>query len=115
MAETDVLGELLSCLVHPRRRFTVFYLHQRSGPAPLTEVATELAAHEVDTTIDELTPEMVEPIEAALYHKHLPELAAAGVVDWDETRTHVTPTDSIAVAEQLRRQLVEMTEQATAD
>jgi hypothetical protein len=75
----DDLGELLDMLSHPHRRRILTLLHDRN---PRDEDEFEL---EGLTSDDELDNETI-----ALIHNHLPKLAEAGFIDWNQEQHLVT-------------------------
>ena len=77
--KADDLGELLEILSHPHRRRIITRLHDRN---PRDEDEFEL---EELTSDDELDNETI-----ALIHSHLPKLAEAGFIDWNQEQQIVT-------------------------
>lgn len=75
--------ELFDVLTHQRRRRVLALLRGTDGPASLSEVAAELAA-------DEACDDPAERVEISLYHRHVPKLAAAGLVAFDADRRTLT-------------------------
>ncbi|WP_128475978.1 DUF7344 domain-containing protein [Halorussus pelagicus] len=72
-----------------RRRYALYYLHQRSGPVPVAEVARQVAAWERPATRDEVASERVAAVAATLRRRHLPILAEWGLVAYDADRDRV--------------------------
>ncbi|WP_254763105.1 DUF7344 domain-containing protein [Natrinema marinum] len=84
-ADEDTLDRTLQALREPRRRAVCAVLATRRGAVSVSELAATLTAREKG---DEPTAADVSPVEqthvaASLTHKHLPTLAAAGLVDYD--------------------------------
>ena len=77
--QTDDLGELLKLLSHPHRRRIITRLHDRN---PRNEDEFDLEELAGD---DELENETI-----ALIHNHLPKLAEAGFINWDQEQRTVT-------------------------
>ena len=77
--KADDLGELLEILSHPHRRRIITRLHDRN---PRDEDEFELEELEGD---DELENETI-----ALIHNHLPKLAEAGFINWNQEQQIVT-------------------------
>lgn len=86
----DTIFDLLSS---PRRRMALYYLRKHDGSATVTELAEEIASLEYDVPVDELTRQQRKRVYVSLYQTHVPKLADAGVVDYDEDTSEVTLTD----------------------
>lgn len=98
--ETDVLFEALA---HRRRRHVLACLREYVTPMALADLADEVAILEHDATrLDGVPPEDVTSIYECLYHVHVPKLAAAGLVQYDQDRDAVAPT---AVTQQVTERL----------
>ncbi|QLD88914.1 hypothetical protein HWV07_07675 [Natronomonas salina] len=80
--------ELFEVLTHRRRRRVLALLRGADGPASLSEVAAELAA-------DSECEDSAERVEITLYHRHVPKLAAAGLVAFDADRRTLTLTGPV--------------------
>lgn len=94
--------DLLSSAV---RRELVTVLHE-SGPVARSRLTERLAAAEADGDADE---ELRRRTRISLHHNHLPRLADAGLVNYDDDE--VTPTSRLeAVARKIAR--FERTERA---
>lgn len=76
----DVVFDLLSS---SRRRFVLYYLRQRDEPVELGDLASELAAWENDTAVDDLTDRQRKRVYVSLYQTHIPKLEDAGLVSYD--------------------------------
>lgn len=74
---------LLDALSHARRRYVLYYL-QDEETSTLNEVARRLTAWETGVPVETVTDEDAEAVRAALYHKHLPILAEAMLVEYDD-------------------------------
>lgn len=75
------IDAMLELLGHPYRRGLVQYFVDGSDDvSTVDEVTTYLVARERDRTSD---PPDREQVRTALFHVHLPELASAGVVEYD--------------------------------
>jgi hypothetical protein len=77
--KADDLGEMLEILSHPHRRRIITRLHDRN---PRDEDEFELEELAGD---DELENGTID-----LFHNHLPKLAEAGFVNWDQEQHIVT-------------------------
>lgn len=77
--KADDLGELLEVLSHPHRRRIITLLHDQN---PRDEEEFELEELADD---DEFEDETID-----LFHNHLPKLAEAGFVNWNQEQQIVT-------------------------
>ena len=78
-----------------RRRLVLRYLRGREGPVEMRDVAEQVAAWEHDTTLEALRSEERQRVYIALYQTHLPKLDEAGVIDYEQSRGVVNPTERI--------------------
>ena len=72
-----------------RRRLALELLDGRSTPVTLEELAAEIAARETEQNELDETP--VERVALTLHHQHLPELAEAGVLEYDAEAQRIDP------------------------
>ncbi|WP_155120586.1 DUF7344 domain-containing protein [Haloprofundus marisrubri] len=64
---------------HPRRRAVLAYLTEQRRPVLLEDLAVAVARREYDSP----SSEDIEEVLTALYHRHLPKLATADIVDYE--------------------------------
>jgi DNA-binding transcriptional ArsR family regulator len=76
-------NEILSAISNTQRRRILSYV-QEEGPTSQNEVAHQLAAWKQDSPPDEVADEVVEKVKVDLYHKHLPKLKDAQLIEYDE-------------------------------
>lgn len=75
---------LLDALSHSRRRYVLYFLRDEQT-ATLDEVARRIAAWERGVPLEAVSADDdAEAVRAALYHKHLPVLADAMLVEYDD-------------------------------
>lgn len=81
----------LDCLGHPTRRSILTLLQDQDVPIHLADLARDLAAKDAPTR-DE--GDATDPIDLymMLYHCHIPKLADADLVRYDQERRTVTVT-----------------------
>ncbi|QLD89432.1 hypothetical protein HWV07_10480 [Natronomonas salina] len=92
--------ELFALLQSGRRRRVVRHLLEFVGePMPVDALATAIARREHETPSEGLDASVRERVEIALDHAHLPQLAAADVVEYDRDRGRVTATPEIEALE----------------
>ena len=89
--DVDALFRVLS---NGRRRYVLACLRQFATPMALSDVADEVATYERDATTAEIPADAVRSVHTRLYHVHVPMLADAGLVDYDEKRDAVAPTEA---------------------
>lgn len=86
----DVIFDIMS---NRRRRFVLRYLHDEQDPAQLTDIATELAAAESNTTPDQVDKQARKRAYVSLYQTHIPRLAEEGIVEYDDETGEVSLHD----------------------
>ena len=80
----EAITTILDALTHRRRRHILYYLHDSSVPVEADELARQVLAWETNTTVDDVTDEECERVVSDLYHNHLPKLADASVIKYDQ-------------------------------
>lgn len=86
----DPVSSTFALLSHRQRRYALGCLREYESPMALADLADEVAVRECDAPITELSGETVKRVYLSLYHTHVPKLAAAGVVRYDQQRDEVT-------------------------
>lgn len=89
-------GEIFDVLRNQRRRYVLQYLKQVDDPVELGDLATQVAAWEYDTTVDEVSSEQRKRVYTTLQQTHLDKMAEAGIVDYDSDRGVIRSTDQTA-------------------
>ena len=86
--EQETLSEdlIFDVLKNRRRRYTLHYLKQQDRPVELSELAEQVAAWENDTTVEGLSANERKSVYTSLYQTHLPKLADAGIVEYNQNR-----------------------------
>ena len=79
---------------HHRRRTTLRVLLDYETPIALADLADEVAVHENETRLEEVSPKEVKRIYLSLYHSHIPKLKEAGFVQYDQDQDLVTLLDA---------------------
>lgn len=85
----DLPPAVIDALADERRRRTLAVLNDRATPLSVTDLACELASAELDTTRGEVPEDYRHSVHVALHHCHLPKLADAGLVLYDEAAHEV--------------------------
>lgn len=76
------LDKVFELLANPRRRLILSYLSETAADAvDFADLIAEVVARETDSETD---AERYEAVAIELRHTHLPKLADAGLVDYDE-------------------------------
>lgn len=83
------LDAIYESLTDPRRRYAIRCLQDYGESMALADLADEIAVLENDAPITEIPAEDVKQVYCSLYHKHLPKLSSAGVVQYDQERDMV--------------------------
>jgi hypothetical protein len=87
---SDVVFEILK---NQRRRLVLQYLRETEGPARLGTLAEHIAAFENGVSPTGLNAQQRKRVYIGLYQCHLPKMADAGVVDFDQDRGIVEMND----------------------
>lgn len=96
--ERLTVDAICALLAHHRRRELVRYLRAADEPVTVTAAAAALAATTADVP-EAGDSDAVERTAIALYHVHIPKLAAHDVVEYDRERDRLVLTEC---ASQLR-------------
>lgn len=86
---TDLPAAVVDALAHERRRRVLTILNDRATPLSVTDLACELASLELDDRPGEAPTDYRHSVRVALHHCHLPKLADAGLVRYDDTAHEV--------------------------
>lgn len=106
MGEEDHRDRLLRALSSKRRRYVLSFL-DRLGTLTLADLADELAEQEHDASIDQIPAEDVKSLYMSLYHQHVPKLEEAGLVEYDQERDLVRPTERLPAIESTLDRILE--------
>jgi len=86
-------GEIFDVLRNQRRRFVLQYLKRRNEPVELGELATQVAAWEYETTVENVSAEQRKRVYTTLQQTHLPRLAEVNIVHYDADEGVIEATD----------------------
>lgn len=86
----DIVFELLTS---PRRRAVICYLKTTGGEATRGGLAEQLAAAEHGVDPAAVSAQQRKRLYISLYQVHLPRMADAGVIEYDEDRGTIELTD----------------------
>jgi len=95
-AEDLTKGEIFDVLRNQRRRYVLQYLKRMDDPVELGELATQVAAWEYDTSVDEVSSEQRKRVYTTLQQTHLDKMDEAGIVEYDADRGVIRSTDQTA-------------------
>jgi len=82
--------ELFSILSNHRRRYTIQFCKQEDGAATLSDLAEQVAAWEEEKTVSELTSAERKRVYTSLQQTHLPTLADAGMIRYEDHEIELT-------------------------
>ena len=80
---------ICDCLSRSRRRYTLRHLKGTEKPMALADLAEEIADWESETPKAEITDETAKEVYMSLYHNHVPKLADADLVQYNQERDTV--------------------------
>lgn len=92
----DVAFELLA---DRRRRYVLACLKDHSGPIAVPDLARNVAVHENGGSRSAIPNEEVATVHTSLHHNHIPKLADADAVEFDQDRDVVQVSESSALLE----------------
>ena len=97
--ETPELSEdeIFHLLQTSRRRDVIDYLLDNEGPIKMGTLAEIVSAKEHETTVAALTSTQRQRVYIPLYQKHLPKLDEKGIIEYNQPRGIVRPTDRLEV------------------
>lgn len=90
LSEAPSLDVLFELFAHPRRRHALKCLCKHQTPMALADVAREVATREQETPIPEIPLEEVKQVHVSLTHVHIPKLADADIVEYNQDREVVS-------------------------
>jgi len=76
-------GEIFDVLRNQRRRFVLEYLKRNEGPVELGDLASQVAAWEYDTTVDDVTSDQRKRVYTTLQQTHLSKMDEVGIIRYD--------------------------------
>lgn len=97
----DPRSRYYAALANGRRRYALELLSDAKAPMALADLATEISARESNDSGPD--PEHSKHVQIELYHCHVPNLEAAGLVEFDAERR------TVRLREPRSEELVEIT------
>lgn len=101
------LEAIFKCLTDPQRRYILYYL-QEHETATVDELARQIAAWETEQSPGDVSSEQRERIATALHHQHLPTLADALFIDYDQRSESIRYTEPPVLLEAFLRLAAEI-------
>ena len=87
--------EIFHLLQNQRRRYVLQYLQEVDGTVEMRDMAEQVAAWEHDTTLQALTSDERQRVYIALYQAHLPKLDEKDVINYNQSRGIIEPTERV--------------------
>lgn len=94
----SAIDTVFKVLSHSYRRYALDCLREH-GTMALADLVDEVAARAFGTSPADLDEQERDRVFLTLYHTHIPLLAAADMVDFDQHEATVAPGEAIAQAE----------------
>lgn len=89
------LDAIFDILRNRRRQLVLEFLRDRDEKVTLGELAEHIAAIENDTTVRQLNAQQRKRVYIGLYQSHLPKMADVGVIEFNQSRGHISRGESI--------------------
>ncbi|MEY7848942.1 hypothetical protein AB7C87_07010 [Natrarchaeobius sp. A-rgal3] len=90
MGERSNRGKIFDLLSNHRRRYAIHYCKREGEAVELGDLAEHVAAWELDKEIEELTSAERKRVYTSLQQTHLPTLAEAEMVEFDDRTIELT-------------------------
>ena len=88
--ESPGKGEIFDLLSSHRRRYVIHYCKREDEPVTVSDLAEHVAARELDKPVEELTSAERKRVYTSLQQTHLPTLAEAGMIEYDNNEVSLT-------------------------
>ncbi|ELY49190.1 DUF7344 domain-containing protein [Natronolimnohabitans innermongolicus] len=88
------LDDIYELLSESRRRYILYYFLDNEH-ANVEGLSLQIAAWELDSTVDVVTEERKQRVTTSLIHSHLPKLADYGLIEYDGRTGDVVATDEL--------------------
>ncbi|WP_227355101.1 DUF7344 domain-containing protein [Haladaptatus salinisoli] len=88
--ETLPLDAQFDIVANRRRRCLLRCIEAHDSPIALADLADEVAVREHESHLSDVPAEEVKRTYLSLYHKHVPKLAEANIVEYDQKRDSVS-------------------------
>ncbi|WP_336362021.1 DUF7344 domain-containing protein [Halalkalicoccus salilacus] len=94
-SETLSKEEMFRLLQNSRRRHVLQYLIDSDGAVQIGDVSEQIAAWESGTSVADITPQQRQRVYIALYQSHLPKLASADLITYNQSKGIIEGTPKI--------------------
>jgi len=84
--------EIFDVLQNQRRRYVLQYLKRYDEPVSLSDLATQVAAWEYRTPVEDVTNEQKKRVYTTLQQTHLDRMEDAGIIEYDNEENLVNRT-----------------------
>jgi len=84
--------EIFDVLQNQRRRYVLEYLNRFDEPVSLSDLATQVAAWEYGTQVEEVTNDQKKRVYTTLQQTHLDRMEDAGIIDYDADANLISRT-----------------------
>lgn len=87
------MDRVFNLLGDQRRRYALAYLSTRTEPVTVTDLVERVAVWECEKQPERLSARERERVHVSMCHAHLPKLAEAGAISYDDERGRVERGD----------------------
>jgi len=85
-------GEIFDVLQNQRRRYVLEYLKRFEEPVSLSDLATQIAAWEYHTSVEDVTNDQKKRVYTTLQQTHLCKMEEAGIIEYDPDENLISRT-----------------------
>jgi hypothetical protein len=86
-------GEIFDVLQNQRRRYVLEYLKRFDEPVSLSDLATQVAAWEYRTPVEDVTKDQKKRVYTTLQQTHLGKMEEAGIIEYDCEENLISRTE----------------------
>lgn len=84
VSDNRSVDTVFDVLAHQRRRYVLAFLAEDDRSIAVADLAEDIAIRENDGMPTGIPKETIQAISTSLHHRHLPKLADAGFVEYDD-------------------------------
>ena len=93
--ESISFDSVLDLCRHQHRRIVLAVLTAERRPLTLNDLTKTVITCNHQTPITEASEDAIAKVRLSLYHRHLPKLASAGLIEFDPEKQLVEPTKQL--------------------